>query len=124
MDRPIPAGVTVHDAGDFHLMGRFAFLSNYASGDLVRYGGMIYRPEEGSGVYRETQVMTLPVSGVRSGGEPIGWSTKLSYTVGDYHWADTSGTPAGGAWPGEPGVKKHYASLFLHKDRGAQFFCS
>ena len=47
----------IHDAGEFSLMGCMTSLPNYQSGDWVRYGGMIYKPE-GFG--------------------------KLAYTVGDY----------------------------------------
>ncbi len=50
MDRPVPEGVTTHQI-EFSLMGVLAPLpSSYTSGDLVCYGGMIYRPEGGSGL--------------------------------------------------------------------------
>lgn len=43
MDRPIPPGVIIHNV-DFNIFGVMAYLPDYASGDFVCYGGMIYRP--------------------------------------------------------------------------------
>ena len=41
----------VHYVGEFGLMGCMATLAGYQSGDLVRYGGMLFAPESGDNRY-------------------------------------------------------------------------
>lgn len=40
MDRPVPEGLRVHDAGPWQLMGTMMDLPAYQSGDCVRHGGL------------------------------------------------------------------------------------
>lgn len=49
MDSPVPEGIKIHYAGDFSLMGRLAEIPDYKSGDIVQYGGMLYRPNGPNG---------------------------------------------------------------------------
>jgi hypothetical protein len=54
MDRPVPEGVTIHDAGPLSLMGCMAAFPDFKSGDWVKYGGMLYKPQpDGRYAYTE-----------------------------------------------------------------------